>query len=284
MRRSALAFLTALLCLAGAAAQATPATQAQPAPVSRVLLVGNSLLYVNHTPALFNAIADQQAATPRWQADMIGAPGGSLSERWNEGVVARELASGRWQALVLQERGGVLACLASPQSSEQPDCQASVGAHKRFIELANKHGVRAIVLGTWGPDALWQGKLGRGLRRVVSGSKAEALDLGPLVRDYGKAHPQVPMTRDEIGHPTLDASLLVAAALYRQLSGVAPEAKALQTGAPMLPPMARMEGDRLLSQQAQLAGDGTLTKVEAERLAPLFAAVAAMPAPATSAK
>jgi hypothetical protein len=49
--------------------------------------------------------------------------------------------------------------------------------------------------------------------------------------------------------------------------------------APMLPAMAALKKDQLLSQQPQLAGDGQLTKVDAARLAPLLAAVAAMPEP-----
>jgi hypothetical protein len=251
---------------------------------AQVLVVGNSLSYVNNLPALFNAMVDAQPDGLRWHADLVGVPGGGLAERWNDGFVAKELASGRWQALVLQERGGTLACLASPQGREEADCAASLAAHRRFIELAAKYNVRVIVLGTWGPDAIWQAKLGRGLHRVVSGTAAEALDVGPLVRDYGKAHAGTPVTTDAILHPSIDASLLVAGALYRQLTGNAPQAIAFETSAPMLPPLAALRADRLLSQQPELAGDGRATKIEAARLQPLFAAVAAMPAPLKAGK
>ena len=254
-------------------------TGAQAGEGARLLVVGNSLSYVNHMPALFNAMVDAQPGGLRWQADLVGVAGGSLAYRWNEKFVATEIARGRWQALVLQERGGTLACLATPQGREEGTCSASLAAHKHFIELAEKHNVRVIVLGTWGPDSIWQGKLSRGLKRVVAGTEAEALDVGPLLRDYGKAHPQTPMTTDAILHPSLDASLLVAAALYRQLTGAAPQAVAFETTAPMLPGLADLKPDKLLSQQAQLAGDGRVTKVEAARMAPLVAAVAAMPAP-----
>ena len=78
-------------------------------------------------------------------------------------------------------------------------------------------------------------------------------------------------------------ALLVAGALYRQLHRQRRRRPlAFETSAPMLPPLARIEGGKLLSQQAQLAGDGRVTKLQAARLAPLFAAVAAMPAPAQS--
>jgi hypothetical protein len=265
-------FLFAMLVLLGA-------TNAGAGESAQVLVVGNSLTYVNHLPALFNAMAGAQPDGLRWHADLIGGPGGSLAERWNDGFVAKEIASGRWQALVLQERGGTLACLASPQGREEAECAASLAAHKRFIDLAGKHNLRVIVLGTWGPDAIWQGKLSRGLHRVVNGTTAEALDVGPLVRDYGKSHGGQSMTTDAIGHPGIDASLLVAGALYRQLTGNAPRAVAFETSAPMLPPLAAISADKLLSQQAQLAGDGSVTKIDAARMQPLMAAVAAMPAP-----
>lgn len=262
--RFALVFL--LMLLAGAARAGENAS---------VLVVGNSLSYVNHLPALFNAIVDAQPGGLRWRADLIGAAGGSLAERWDEGAVARELASGRWQALVLQERGGTLACQANPQGRDHGECARSAAAHRRFIELARKHHVRVILLGTWGPDAIWQGRLSRGLKRVAG--QAETLDVGPVLRDYAKAHPGTPMTSDAIGHPTLDASLLVAAALYRQLTGVTPQAIAFESRAPLLPPLAALDPKELLSRQPQLAGDGRVTRVEAERLEPLLAAVAAMP-------
>lgn len=271
MRNVLVLLLTALL-----------ACSARAGENARVLIVGNSLTYVNHLPALFNGLVAAQPGGLRWQADLIGAPGGSLAERWSEGFVARELASGRWQALVLQERGGVLACQANAQARDEGECAASAMAHRRFIDLAQRNNVRVIVLGTWGPDAIWQGKLSRGGKRVAG--KAEFLDVGPLLRDYGKAHPDTKMTSDAIGHPTLDASLLVAGALHRQLTGDTSQALAFETRAPMLPPLARLEPDKLLSQQAQLAGDGRVTRIEAARMAPLLAAVAAMPLASTAGK
>jgi hypothetical protein len=257
---------TMLLLLASFAASAGENAQ--------VLVVGNSLTYVNNLPALFNGLVDAQPDGLRWHADLVGVPGGSLADHWNTGFVQKEIASGRWQALVLQERGGTLACLANPQGREQDDCAASLAAHKRFIELAGKYNVRVIVLGTWGPDAIWQGKLSRGLNRVVSGTKAEALDVGPLVREFGKKHGGTPMAIDQIGHPSVDANLLVASALYRQLTGNAPRAVAFATTAALLPAMSDIKPDQLLSQQPQLTGDGRETKIEQARLAPLVEAVA----------
>lgn len=239
-----------------------------------ILLVGNSLSYVNNLPALFNGLAAQQPGDTVFRADLIAAPGGAIAERWQDGVAAREIAGGHWQVLVLQERGGMLACLAKPQQRNEPECAASVGAHRKFAKLASEHRMRVILLGTWGPDAIWQAQLSRGLRQLAATTGAQALDTGPLVRDYAKAHPQTPMYSDAMLHPTLDASLLMAAGLYRMISGHVPQASTFEIDVPLLPGLARVDPGKLLSTQPQVAGDGAVTRLDASRLQALIAALA----------
>lgn len=263
MTRSIL--LSMLLCWSSA--------HAAPAELN-VLLVGNSLSYVNNLPALFNGLAAQQRGDGAVRADLIAAPGGTIAERWQDGVAASEIAGGRWQVLVLQERGGLLACLAKPQQRNEPECAASIGAHRKFATLAEQHHMRVILLGTWGPDAIWQGQLSRGLRQLAGATGAQALDTGPLVRDYAKGHPQTAMYSDAMLHPTLDTSLLMAAGLYRMISGHVPQAATFEIHVPLLPGLARVDAGKLLSTQPQLAGDGQLTRIDASRLQPLIAAVA----------
>lgn len=245
-----------------------------PAAGQSVLFVGNSLSYVNNLPALFAGLANAQDDGTTYAADLVGAPGGTLAERWQDGVAAGEIASGRWHVLVLQERGGQLACLAQPEHRADPDCIASVNAHKHFADLARAHGLQVIVLGTWGPDAIWQSQLSRGLRKVADVSGARAVDAGPLVRAYGKAHDATAMTVDDMGHPSVAASLLVAAQLYRAVHGQAAQPRPFSLTAAVLPTRAAVRPDQRLSLQADLAGDGHVTAFDAAFLQPLFAAAA----------
>lgn len=231
-----------------------------------VLVLGNSLSYANNLPALLNALDDAQPGPPRLHAELLAEPGGSLADRWDDGIAARELRTGRWQVLVLQERGGTLACLATPERRGEPECQASVAAHRNFAALAKASGARVVLLGTWGPDAIWQAQLGRGLRQLAGRVGAEPLDAGAMLRAQEKVHPSPAMTSDRIGHPTLDASLLIAQALYRQLTGRAADAVDFDVHAALLPPKARVLPGAFVSQQEQLRGDGTVTHIDAARL------------------
>jgi hypothetical protein len=247
------------------AAAATPVANTTTPPV-QVLVLGNSLSYVNDLPALLNGLDGVQLGPVHFHAELLAAPGGDLAGRWRDGVAARELASGRWQVLVLQERGGTLACMAKPQQRGEPACLASIAAHHDFARLARARGMRVLLLGTWGPDAIWQAQLSRGLRQLAGMVDAEPVDAGALLRDQAKADPAVPLTSDNIGHPTLDGSLVMALALYRQLAGHPAVAADFELRAAMLPPNARVRPDALLSAQQAVAGDGRVTRIEAARL------------------
>lgn len=263
-----------LLVLALQAAPPAAATSDASGDV-QVLLVGNSLSYVNNLPALFNALAAGQPGQHRYHADLIAAPGGTISERWHDGIAAGEIASGHWQVLVLQERGGMLACLATPAHRDEPECAASLGAHRKFARLAQEHGLRTLVLGTWGPDSIWQSQLSHGLLQLASGINAEPLDTGPAVRAYARSHPQTAMYSDAVLHPTLEASLLMAIELYRKLTGAIPTAKPLEIAVPLVPPRGKVLADQLFSEQSDLVGDGAVTHIGSDRLQSLIDAVAA---------
>lgn len=258
-----------LLWLVAACACAPTIAQTKDATI-RVLFVGNSYTYVNNLPALFAGLANAQPGGRRYEADLVAAPGGSIAERWQDGVAAQQIASGRWQVLVLQERGGQLACLGKPDARSQPDCQAIANAHRKFAKLAKDHGMRVLLFGTWGPDAIWQGQLSRGLRKLADATDAEAVDAGADVRAFGTTHPQTTMYVDGILHPSLDASLLVAGRLYRQLENHAAEPLSFETTAALLPTRAAVKANVLLSQQADMQGEGKATRLDAERLRPLL--------------
>ncbi len=243
-------------------------TTAAPTPL-RVLVVGNSLVYVNNLPALLSALAPTEAPLV---ADMLVAPGGDLAERWQDGASAREIASGQWQVLVLQERGGLLACLEKPTQRDEPACRGSVTAHRKLAELAKARGMRVILLGTWGPDAIWQKQLSRSLRKLATQIGAEPFDAGADLRAFAQSHPGVAIYQDESLHPSLDGSLRIAGGLYRLLTGREPATRALTITAPLYPVRIRPDPLQRASLQPALAGKGTATTISAEQLTPLLAA------------
>jgi len=265
-----------LLCIGLLAA--TPAiaqTGAAPPREYRVLLVGNSLTYTNNLPALLRAVGASQG-TPI-ATESYAAPGGTLAERWKEGRVAAALDDRKFDAVVLQEQGGHLAaCMASLQEQRKAPCAASLRAYTEISGLARGKAAQVFVFATWGPDDRWQGKLDRSARLVAEKSSAKVFDAAAALRALHEAQPAIDLYPDST-HPSTQASLMLALALYRDITGNPPVARDVRVTAPLLPVNAAVSAALPMESQPGLAGDGKTIVVPASLLEPL---VNALPEPA----
>ena len=113
---------------------------------TRVLFVGNSITFVDNLPAVFAALA----ATNGYPVttEMLVASGAGLADRVADASVARLLDQQRFDFVVLQERGGALACTRLPAPALDY-CDSSRRAHVALGEVIKAHGARAVVLGTY---------------------------------------------------------------------------------------------------------------------------------------
>lgn len=266
-----------LACPGMAQAQTQPTST--PAREYRVLLVGNSLTYTNNLPALLRAVGAAQG-TPI-ATESYAAPGGTLAERWKEGHVTRALQERKFDAVVLQEQGGHLAaCMASLQEQRKAPCAASLRAYTEIAKLAGEKGAKTLVFTTWGPDERWQGKLDRSARLVAEKSSASIFDAAAALRALHEAQPGIDLYPDGT-HPSTQASLMLALALYRDIAGTSPVAKDLRVTAPLLPVNAAVSAAMPMESQPGLKGDGKAMLVPASLIEPLLKA---LPEPANKDK
>jgi len=236
-----------------------------------VLLVGNSLTYVNNLPALLRALGESQGraiSTETW-----AAPGGTLAERWREGHVGEALRSRRFDVVVLQEQGGHLsACMASAQEQRKAPCAASLRAYREIARLAQERGARTLLFQTWGPDEKWQARLDRSLRLVAGQASASIFDAAGALDALHEVQPDAILYPDGT-HPSTQASLMLAIALYRDIADARPVARDLRVRAPLLPVNAAVSAAKPMESQPGLAGSGAVTMVPAALLSPLIEAL-----------
>jgi hypothetical protein len=276
--REAFRFLPSILAalvlaaLAGIAL-AAPSTPEAPAPkrTVRVLFVGNSLVYVNDLPATLRALAASQPAPVAIETQTFVAPGGTIAERWKDGAVSRALAAGHWDALVLQERGGLLACMVDAEQRTSAECRASQRAHQDFAAQAKAAGARTYVLATWGPDAAWQVKLDRAAKQLAGRIDAQIVPAGPALRAYAAKHGEEATFPDTI-HPSVPATLIMAVQLHRAIVGTEPVPADVTLDFALLPARAAVQSDTPMETQPQLKGSGRKVVVKADAMALLIAA------------
>lgn len=260
--------LLLLLALAGLAhAQQEPTTPR----TYRVLFVGNSLTYVNDLPATLRALAASQPVPATIETQTFVAPGGTLAERWDDGHAAAALGQGHWDAVVLQERGGLMACMVDSAQRMQSECRASERAHKDFAARAKAAGARTLLLATWGPDTAWQAKLDRAAKQMASRIDAEVVPAGATLRALARRNGEKATFPDGV-HPSLVATLVMAVQLHQAIVGTAVQPADVTLDFALLPANAAIKPDAPMESQAQLKGSGNKVLVKADAIAATIAA------------
>lgn len=251
-------------------------SQAQTAPAAgvaptqyRVLLVGNAMSYTNNLPALLRAIGAAQG-TPII-TETFAAPGGTLNDRLNDGHASAALERNHYDVVVLQEQGGNLAACQTKAQRNAP-CAASHRAYKAFAEQAQARGAKVLLFASWGPDRKWDGRLMFSIGSVARELDAKLFNAAGALNALRKAQPEAVLF-PEPNQPSIQASLMLALALYRDITGNTPTARDLQIRAPLLPYNTNVAGNQPLEAQPGL-GDGTaVTVVPGALIAPLIQAL-----------
>lgn len=266
LRALALAFL--LLCTALPCA-------AQERPVLRVMFIGNSLTYVNDLPRLTAALAAAQPDGPLLETSAWVAPGGTLAERWADGHAAAALRDKPWDVVVLQERGGLLACTEDTEERRSRECRSAQQAHRGFAAAATAAGAKVLLFATWGPNAQWQQRLDAAIRKLgarlsAAGAVVRVVPIGPKLQAWAARERDAGVFPDGI-HPSLPASLVAAAQLYEAIAGRAPEARDMHIDFALLPANVAVRADAPMEAQTGLAEGAKPILLKAGALAPYVA-------------
>jgi hypothetical protein len=193
----------------------------------RVLFVGNSLIYVGNTPAVYSALSTANGHPS--SSDMIVRGGATLAQRVADGSVARALATGSYTALVVQERGGDLLCSYGSES-----CIESEAAIRALAGLARQRGMPIVMLGTY------QQRSASASQSLVGAEEAVAREAGILYAEVSEKlrrlqdqEPGFVWFAPDGGHPGKDLALLNAMLVYQALNGALPEARDMTVAAPI---------------------------------------------------
>lgn len=233
----------------------------------RVVFVGSSYTYTNDLPMLFRTLVHSQNPERDVETEAFVTPGGTLSERWREGVVQRHLKANRVDVLVLQEAGGWLRCADHPSLRLTFACTDSLRTHKRYAEFAARLGVRTVIFGTWGADVREQSEISRVTRRLSRAIDALPADVGDAVIALRKLAPTSTLFTDRFLHPTPEVSMLAAIVLYARIEGWLPEARPVQVAQPMISVAARPDARVPLSMQYSTLPRSEFAGFSAERMA-----------------
>jgi hypothetical protein len=218
--RSRTPLILVLLALAVAGcAQAPRGDGHQP---MRVLFVGNSLTDTNDLPAVVATLARGLGTEIEYETI---APGGmSLEDHWHAGRVPAELASGKWDAVVMQQGPSAL-----------PESQLNLREWaERLAALAREHGTRPALLTVW-PEGYRLNALGDVIASYANAAKAAGAELYPAGVAWQAAWnrtPSLPLYGPDGFHPSTLGTYLAALVVTAGLTGREPPVAAFSVNRP----------------------------------------------------
>jgi hypothetical protein len=188
----------------------------------RVLFVGNSLTHTNDLPAVVATLARGLGTEIEYETI---APGGmSLEDHWNAGRVPAEIATGVWDAVVMQQGPSAL-----------PESQANLREWAdRLAEHARRHGARPALLTVW-PEGYRANVLGDVIASYANAAKAADAELYPAGVAWQAAWsrtPSLPLYGSDGFHPSPLGTYLAALVVAAGLTGEQPPAAAFSIDRP----------------------------------------------------
>lgn len=206
MKLAGIVLIAAVVLNAGCSSQAASSSS------MGVLFIGNSLTYTNDLPAMFAAIAEAEGEA-QVAHRTIAKPDFSLEDHWLEGRVQREISSGQWDLIVIQQGPSALAA-----SREH-----LVEWSRRYAELAEREGIRVVLLGVWPSEARGM-DFDRSIESYEIAARQSKAALAPAGRAWRAAidsglHPY----GTDGFHPSRIGSALAAVVLHRAIFGELPE-------------------------------------------------------------
>ncbi|HEX8524518.1 MAG TPA: hypothetical protein VF669_19840 [Tepidisphaeraceae bacterium] len=178
-----------------------------------ILFIGNSFTSRNELPSLIARIA--VASNCQLTHHLITRGGASLRMHWNGGAAAREITTGRYDFVVLQEQS-TLPIKNAARMRENV---------LLFDEMIRGAGSRTALYLTWArahaPES--QANITEAYTSLARETGATLIPAGVAWQMFMKRHDQ-PILHDRDGsHPTLAGSFLAACVAFRALFHRAPE-------------------------------------------------------------
>lgn len=251
MRSLSVLFLLSLLAAPGCAS-----TDADPLPddAVRVLFVGNSLTYTHDLPALVAAFAAHDGRP--LGVETVAYPNFSLEDHWHRGGARGALATGRYDAVVLQQGPSSL-----PENAEHLRRWVA-----RWAEEAHAHGTDAAVYMVW-PAADRRAALAAveaSYTAAADSAGARLLPAGSAWREAWDRDDALPLYGPDGFHPSETGTYLAALVVYGGLTGASLEALPHEVerkgGTVRIAPLERA---RLLKHAAAKALEGVAAEVGA---------------------
>lgn len=193
------------------------ATSADPAPLTRILFIGNSFTFWKRGLwKHINALSAASKPPLNYKAESVTRGGASLEVMWHRTKAQAVIAEGRWDVVVLQ--GDI------PETTVDSFKQYS----RKFVEAVRKIGARPILFMAWDYDRLnWLSmkEIAAAHSAIAKEMKVDVAPVGLAWKESAKRLPNLDMYARDEEHPSAAGMYLSLLTIEGVISGADPRTR-----------------------------------------------------------
>jgi hypothetical protein len=229
-----------------------------PEKSARVLFFGNSVTYVGNLPAVLSALCS--ASGTQCSTEMIARGGATLTDRVADDSLERAIAKGRFDYLILQERGGDIMGAQMNQSEAQERAESAAAT---LVQAAREHEMQPVLLGTYQGFPEASAALVSAERALANRFDAAYVPISNYLECGRRENASLRWFDRDGMHPGPELTLLMAVMLYRELFDSYPSATEFVVRAPIYQVSSGLSADDFASAQPVLTGTASSVTYDA---------------------
>ncbi len=193
---------------------------AESGQTTRVLFIGNSYTYYNSMPHMFQAMAENLFPDQTVEVDFICGGGATLEKHWDVGWAQKEILTGTWDFVVLQEQS----MLGSNNLSDKKSWKTFYTYARKFDEIIKENGGETVFFLTWSRQNSRDDQVYLNTAYITIAEKlnSKVAPVG-LVWDRVRDEDRIELYNKDGSHPSVSGSFLTAITILSTVFGVQPQ-------------------------------------------------------------
>ncbi|MBS2008467.1 MAG: hypothetical protein JST01_15580 [Cyanobacteria bacterium SZAS TMP-1] len=184
-------------------------TSGEGTPTTKILFIGQSILFTYNTPHIFHMVASAKRPRENYLIEMVAQGGYSLKDHYEDGTALREIRRERWNYVIIQESTANQIANHKPYEQYAPS----------FDREARKMGATPIQFECYDEsntdDA--HSRMHQEVIRVATALGEPVIPVGSVWRYVTKYHPTIAIFGPDYHHPSLLGTYLMACTIYSKL-------------------------------------------------------------------
>jgi hypothetical protein len=176
-------------------------------PTTKILFIGQSILFAYDTPHIFHAVAKSKRPEETFLIEMVAGGGYSLKDHYEEGTALREIRKERWNFIIIQE--STANQIAYHQLFEQ--------YAPFFDQEARKVGAQPLLFECYDDSLNEDCKMHLEVLKVAKMLREPVVPVGSAWRYVRKYYPKMHILGPDFHHPSPLGSYLMACVLYSKI-------------------------------------------------------------------